>query len=240
VKTLALLTAYVLGLGTNLFGQTAARFESGPAQVSLLELYTSEGCSSCPPAEAWLSALYQSADLWRSVVPVAFHIDYWDNLGWRDPFSNREFTARQRRYAASWGADSIYTPDFVLNGNEWRAWGRNVPVNESLQAGKLEVAITAGELKINYSPPSHGGAYAAAVVPLKMNATSHVTRGENEGRNLVHQFIAMNLIRADLNQSGNIFTADVPCPTDKADALAVWITRSGSLVPVQAAGGFLR
>src|SRR5258708_16412944 len=99
----------------NLQGQTVTRFESGPAQVTLLELYTSEGCSSCPPAEAWLSTLSQNAQLWRAVVPVAFHVDYWDNLGWKDGFSSREFTPRQRLSAPSWGSASSSPPPFLCN-----------------------------------------------------------------------------------------------------------------------------
>jgi hypothetical protein len=240
VKTLLLLAASILGLEMTLQAQTAARFESGPAQVSLLELYTSEGCSSCPPAEAWLSGLAQNPALWKTVVPVAFHVDYWDNLGWKDSFSSREYTQRQRRYAANWGSDSVYTPAFVLNGAEWQAWGRALPGNENSDAGKLVVLATGNQLKITYSPSRSGGPYAAEIVPLKMNATSRVTRGENQGRTLTHQFIAMNLVRTDLSQSGENFGVDIACPSDKADALAVWVTRADSLIPIQAAGGFLR
>jgi len=240
VKTPTLIAACVLGLGTDLVAQGATRFESGPAQVSLLELYTSEGCSSCPPAEAWLSGLSQNAELWRSVVPVAFHVDYWDSGAWRDSFSSPVFTRRQRRYATSWGADSVYTPGFVLNGNDWRGWGRNLPAKENLQAGKLVAVVTGGQIKVSYSPSQPGGTYAAEIVPLKMNATSRVTGGENLGRTLTHQFIAMNLVRAELNPSGDTFGAEVSCPTGQADALAVWITRPGSLTPVQATGGLLR
>jgi hypothetical protein len=224
----------------NLQGQTVTGFESGPAQVSLLELYTSEGCSSCPPAEAWLSTLSQNAQLWRAVVPVAFHVDYWDNLGWKDGFSSREFTQRQRLYAASWGSGSVYTPAFVWNGLEWRGWGRALPGSENPQAGKLVVQVSGNHLEINYSPVRSNGSYAVAIAPLKMNATSHVTAGENGGRTLAHQFIAMNLTRTDLNLSKDSFGAAVSCPTDRADALAVWVTLSGSLVPIQATGGLLR
>jgi hypothetical protein len=235
-----LLTASILGPGMNLQAQATARFESGPAQVSLVELYTSEGCSSCPPAEAWLSGLSQSPELWKAVVPVAFHVDYWDNLGWKDWFSSREFTQRQRRYAANWGSGSVYTPAFVLNGAEWQTWGRAIPVNENLEAGKLIVLATASQVKVTFSPSRSGGPYSAEIVPLKMNATSRVTAGENQGRTLTHQFIALNLVRTDLSQSGENFGADVFCSTDKADALAVWITHAGSLIPIQAAGGLLR
>ena len=240
MRTLLLLTVSILGLRTTVQAQATARFESGPAQVSLLELYTSEGCSSCPPAEAWLSALSQNPELWKAVVPVAFHVDYWDNLGWKDWFSSREFTQRQCRYAASWGAGSVYTPAFVLNGAEWQAWGRAIPGNENLEAGKLIVLATGSQIKVTFSPSRSGGPYSAEIVPLKMNATSRITAGENQGRTLTHQFIALNLVKTNLSQSGENFGADVSCSTDKADALAVWITHSGSLTPIQAAGGLLR
>jgi hypothetical protein len=240
VKTRLLLAVSFLGLGMNLQAQATARFESGPAQVSLLELYTSEGCSSCPPAEAWLSALYQKSELWKAVVPVSFHVDYWDNLGWKDAFSSREFTQRQYHYAANWGSGSVYTPAFVLNGAEWQAWGRAIPGDENVQAGKLIVVATGNQIKVTFSPSRSGGPYSAEIVPLKMNATSRVTAGENRGRTLTHQFIAMNLVKTDLSQSGENFGADVSCSIDEADALAVWVTRSGSLTPIQAAGGLLR
>src|SRR5215470_17138375 len=99
-------------------------FQSSENQVSLLELFTSEGCSSCPPAEKWVSGLKAAPGLWKQFVPVAFHVDYWDYLGWRDPWASKAFSDRQRAYAQVWGGDSIYAPGFVLNGQEWRAWSR--------------------------------------------------------------------------------------------------------------------
>src|ERR1700758_1185011 len=87
-------------------------FESGVVQTTLIELFTSEGCSSCPRAEKWLSGLKSNPDLWKRTIPVAFHVDYWDHLGWRDRFSKLEFTERQQYYAAAWRNDSVYTPGF--------------------------------------------------------------------------------------------------------------------------------
>src|SRR5437899_10682781 len=84
---------------------TGVTFQSSEKQTALLELFTSEGCSSCPPAEAWLSRLQDSTGLWRDVVPVAFHVDYWDYLGWRDRWAAKDFSERQRAYAASWRSD---------------------------------------------------------------------------------------------------------------------------------------
>ena len=74
-------------------------FESGAERVNLVELYTSEGCSSCPPADRWLSGLRRNRGLWQQVVPLAFHVDYWDNLGWRDQFADASWSERQRQYA---------------------------------------------------------------------------------------------------------------------------------------------
>jgi hypothetical protein len=76
--------------------------KSGPQRVSSIELYTSEGCGSCPPAEQWLSGLRNDSRLWRVLAPVAFHVDYWDRLGWKDRFAQFAFTARQYAYARNW------------------------------------------------------------------------------------------------------------------------------------------
>src|ERR1043166_2523994 len=91
-------------------------FQSSGKQTALLELYPSEGCSSCPPAESWLSRLTKSSGLWKEFVPLAFHVDYWDNLGWPAPCAAGQFSDRQRAYAQSWHSRRIYTPEFVLNG----------------------------------------------------------------------------------------------------------------------------
>src|SRR5215470_16952774 len=142
----ALVIALLIG-SSNLFAEQpgstppATTFESGETQNSLVELFTSEGCSSCPPAEKWMSALKSSEDLWKKTVPVVFHVDYWNHLGWRDRFAKPEFTLRQQRYAAAWGGDSVYTPGFVVNGKEWRAWFDNAVPLTSTKVGVLRVSI---------------------------------------------------------------------------------------------------
>src|SRR5262245_51684991 len=123
----------------------ATTFESGETQGTLIELFTSEGCSSCPPAEKWLSELKSNQELWKKIIPVAFHVDYWDRLGWRDRFAKPEFTSRQQHYAATWGGDSVYTPGFVVNGKEWQRWfgGDAMPLT-STKVGVLRVSLGAG------------------------------------------------------------------------------------------------
>jgi hypothetical protein len=94
-------------------------FESPPQAVPLIELFTSEGCHSCPPADAWLSSLKGSAGLWTQYVPVTFHVTYWDGLGWRDRFAQQQFDALQAVRAAHAGT-SVYTPGVFVAGKTLR------------------------------------------------------------------------------------------------------------------------
>ena len=112
-------------------------------QVGLLELYTSEGCSSCPPADRWLSSLKDNPKLWKELVPVAFHVDYWDYIGWPDKFASSAYSKRQQRYARQQTINAVYTPGFVYNGAEWRQWflRRFFDFPESMPAGVLSLDI---------------------------------------------------------------------------------------------------
>ena len=251
MKTAAALVALAFGITTSHVlaqqpGSTlpATVFESGDTQSTLIELFTSEGCSSCPPAEKWLSGLKSNRDLWKKIVPVAFHVDYWDRLGWRDRFAKPEFTSRQQRYAAAWGGDSVYTPGFVVNGKEWRGWfGGNMTPTSSTKVGVLRVSLGADE-KVSAS-------FAADTVqarPLSLNVAllgnnlkSDVERGENSGRKLRHDFVVLDLIKIDMAHASDHWTASVALPmpsgNDKPGALAAWITENTT--PIQATGGWL-
>jgi len=91
--------------------------------VALVELYTSEGCSSCPPAERWLSSLAARDYVPERVVPLALHVDYWDYIGWKDPYAKREFSLRQRKLTQLQRMALVYTPHVMLQGRDFRAWG---------------------------------------------------------------------------------------------------------------------
>src|SRR3984957_20276838 len=116
--------------------------DGGARRVTLLELYTSEGCSSCPPAEAWLTNLRNDPRLWREFVPVSFHVNYWDRLGSPDKIASRPFTDRQDAAAAAWGNGCVYTPCFVRDGAEWHPGG-SVPPPPAGAPGLLTVAVGA-------------------------------------------------------------------------------------------------
>lgn len=222
-------------------------FQSSETQTSLLELYTSEGCSSCPPAEKWLTGLKPSAGVWKDFVPVAFHVDYWDYLGWRDPWSSKTFTDRQHAYAGAWRSDSVYTPCFVVNGKEWRGWSRSQSVPASTtKPGVLRV--TSADLKtwdIVFAPTTASTeAYEAHAALLASGLTSDVKAGENKGRRLEHDFVVTRLLSCVLKSDGNKLQGKfelTPGNSEpaKGSALVVWVTRPNQPEALQATGGWL-
>jgi hypothetical protein len=224
------------------------QFQSGPKQVSLLELYTSEGCSSCPAAEEWLTRLRSSASLWKEYAPVAFHVDYWDSLGWKDNWSNVTFTERQRAYAEAWRSDNIYTPCFVLNGKEWRGWsfGSSVPGSSDDAAGELAVRSADTNLWVAEFIPAKlsNTNYELHAALLAGGLNSDVKAGENKGHRLRHEFVVLNLVNSPMTGSDKVargnFTVNLHhYPSENALAITVWVTRPGQLQPLQATGGWL-
>ncbi|TGL59771.1 DUF1223 domain-containing protein [Leptospira ognonensis] len=99
------------GSGKKYSGSSRSKFLKGSCQ--LLEIYTSEGCSPCPPADAWISSLKNSEDLWKKVALLSFHVDYWDFTRWKDKFAHKTHGARQRYYANLWHSSTVYTPGIV-------------------------------------------------------------------------------------------------------------------------------
>ena len=223
-------------------------FRSGPARVALIELFTSEGCSSCPPAEKWLGDLRPSPALWREFVPVAFHVNYWDHLGWRDPLAAKAFTDRQHDYATAWNANSVYTPCFVRDGAEWRPNG--TPAGDRGAAGDLVVrwrsetreTVVEFTASTTSKPPAAMEAYVAL---LGGGIVSEVRKGENAGRRLQQEFAVLRLAVQPLVRGQNgAWSAKVAVPQERGIspprlALAAWVTPKGRLAPLQAVGGWL-
>ncbi len=217
----------------------------GPARVGLLELYTSEGCSSCPPAEAWLSGLTKNDRLWKNVVPVAFHVDYWDYLGWQDVFANAEFSERQRDYAEAWKATRVYTPGFVWNGMEWRGWfDRKALPASTGNPGTLSLDVSTDGATVRFVPATAiDGAPTAHVAILGMGLTRTVSAGENKGKTLDHDFVVLGYQEFALQRDGDAWTGRsawrVPKnPVPAGYAAAAWVS-AGRAEPLQAAGGML-
>ncbi len=243
----------VLGLAAALVPAAAAstRFSSGPGRVALIELYTSEGCSSCPPADAWLGHLKDKPGLWTEFVPVQFHVDYWDGLGWKDRLASKGFTARQYAYATDWGSQNVYTPCFVRNGVEWKTqWGS--VGGPAAPTGTLSADLgDDGMVRVEFRPGpaarmSPDGLYEVHLALLGGGFTSKVTAGENSGATLTHEFVVLVLAHQVLAPAapGAALSAAFPLPhlsvpPPARRALAAWITPHKELAPVQAVGGWL-
>jgi hypothetical protein len=223
-------------------------FQSSGKQTAVIELYTSEGCSSCPPAETWLSRLKESTGLWKDFVPLAFHVDYWDYLGWGDPWASKSFSDRQRAYAKQWRSESIYTPGFVLNGKEWRDWSgrKDGPKSADVKAGVLTASSSdTNRWQVNFAPANASSAdYEVHAALLAGGLSSNVKAGENRGRLLRHDFAVLTLVKASLLRRGDVaqgeFVLSKPRNAAEGDlAIALWITPAGRPEPLQATGGWL-
>jgi hypothetical protein len=217
-------------------------FESKPTRTHLIELYTSEGCSSCPPAEAWLSGLKDQPQLWRDFVPIAFHVDYWDHLGWKDPFASKKWTERQADYSVRWKGESVYTPAFALDGLAWRS--STLPPASTETVGVLKITVNGDRLVASFKPAGEGkGRYELHVARLGFGLGQDVTAGENQGRKLVHDFVVLGLTNETIKSTPK--EMKFPVETVKPEsgsrsAIAAWITQAGQLESIQAVGGWLQ
>src|SRR5688572_27607685 len=154
---------------------------SGPGTAALVELYTSEGCSSCPPADRWLSTLREGGLGPDRLVPLGLHVDYWDYIGWRDPFALRLFSDRQRELAAVHRARVVYTPQVMLAGKDYRGWS-----SRRFADAVAAVNATPARARINLALSAAGngmaGLRATASVPERKDredAVLYLTRYEN-------------------------------------------------------------
>jgi hypothetical protein len=167
--------------------------KSGPTPPTVVELYTSEGCSSCPPADKWLSTLKGKPE----VLALAFHVNYWDRLGWVDRFASPEFTSRQYDLAHASGSAQVYTPQVLAAGRDWRDWPRlpkptgDSPVQVSLVRDGDKV--TAQVSTTTHSPKPGTGGQAGWLTGywavLEDGHQSKVRAGENSGETLNHDHV---------------------------------------------------
>lgn len=213
---------------------------------ALVELYTSEGCSSCPPSDRWLSDLKDDPRLWKQIVPIALHVDYWDYIGWKDPFASPENTLRQKLHARENNMRTIYTPGFFVDGQEWRRWGglRSLPLDENAATGSLQLTIDGTHIRAEFSNPAITDGLKLTVAILGMDISEAVKRGENAGKRLEHDFVALAMQTANLEPNGSgasanmNFTTQLRQPASRY-AIAAWVSERGSQKPLQAVGAYL-
>jgi hypothetical protein len=198
---------------------------SGNAIPAIIELYTSEGCDSCPPADRWFGSLKEQAARGK-VVPLAFHVDYWDYLGWKDRFGDPAFSARHREAASRGGAKVVYTPQVMFEGREFQQW-RHVAPEKLLATGpakparaELRVSATpsgARQLQVNVAGKTLPGARSAeAYVALFENGiSSDVKAGENNGVVLHHDFVVRRWLGPFTFKAGTLALAQtIDLPAD--------------------------
>lgn len=214
-------------------------FESGPKKVHLIELYTSEGCSSCPPAEKWLNSLYDSKNLYKAFIPVAFHVDYWNYLGHPDPYSSKSFSNRQRAYANQWKSRNVYTPGFVKDGNEWRSFSRSAPNEKGGVVGNLKVKPLKDD-RYEISFDSKKKNYRVYGSILLHGLENKIRRGENRGKVLRHNFVVNDLQVSSLKDGKATLKLKSKDRGQKDQSIVFWVTEGNSLAPIQAAGRCLK
>jgi hypothetical protein len=232
MKTALLSLAAVIS--TSAMAQPAAScsVNSATTPPAVVELYTSEGCSSCPPADKWASTLKGRSD----VIALAFHVNYWDKLGWPDRFANAATTERQYLLQRAGGASHVYTPQVVLNGRDLRSWsGASL---QRLPASAISVALA----REGNTVRATGGAAASQRLAgfwavLEDGHSSRVKSGENAGETLAHDHVVTMyrpLAEWSAGTAGQSFTLDLPATTSKSRRVAFIVTDPSGAKPLQA------
>lgn len=182
------------------------RLDSPAHRVTVVELYTSEGCSSCPPADRWFGGLAQQGISAQNAILLAYHVDYWNQLGWPDRFSRPQFSERQRKVAARGGTGFVYTPQFTVDGRDFRGRysvdglrGKLAAINREPGQARIraEVRGAAPELRISGEVEVLGAAGARNVqvwiAAFENGLSSQVVAGENAGARLNHDYVVREL-----------------------------------------------
>lgn len=200
--------------------------------IALVELFTSQGCSSCPPADTLVHSIDEEARASdRPVYVVSYHVDYWDRLGWKDPYSDKLWTGRQKEYADAFRLDKLYTPQIVVNGamqgvgssaprvKGYIAKALSQPADARVQ-GSARVEGRTVQVEVTATgAPVGGQIYVAVVEPERRN---DIPRGENRGRKAVHTNVVRAMVKTQAPGSRGV----IPVPDDvdlaRAEVIA-WV-----------------
>lgn len=221
----------------------ALRLTSGVQAPVVIELFTSQGCSSCPPAERWLSRLAEEPGLWTEVIALSWHVDYWNDLGWKDVFSRPQYSQRQRDYARAGGLSQVYTPGILRDGHEWRQWRAGAAWQRKPGAAigvlSLQVDGQTGALRFEPVAGAPTAPLTGHIAILGLGHVTAITRGENRGRTLQEDFVVLATEQGPMQDN----TAVVPLPqvsdisADKR-AIVAWLSQGRNPAPLQAVAGW--
>ncbi|MEM1344629.1 MAG: DUF1223 domain-containing protein [Pseudomonadota bacterium] len=217
---------------------SVAEADPRTAQPVLIELFTSQGCSSCPPADAALATLAER----EGVIALSLHVDYWDYLGWRDTFAAAEHTRRQYAYRDAFEARVVYTPQVVVQGRSDAVGMRLDEIERLIETARTQAEGTrigfdngAAALRVSIEGRGGGEIYAALYDRAR---TVAIERGENRGKTLTYRNVVRNLMRVGFKEAGAPAALDLPNP-EAGQGMAVWLQMAGS-GPVLAAGRYER
>jgi len=187
--------------------QPACSASSGAHTTALVELYTSEGCDGCPAADRWLASLFGRGLQPDQVVPLALHVDYWDYMGWKEPFAKHDLAARQYKLVRMKRPVMVYTPQVLLQGQDFRRWGSTefteavARINARPARARIALALRSMtraaanvELAAQLVDPAERKSAAAYLAAYENRLASEVRAGENRGRRLEHDFVVREWI----------------------------------------------
>jgi hypothetical protein len=211
------------GLCAPVAAATACHATSGVRVTPLVELYTSEGCDSCPPAERWLSSRFPAADDDPAAIALAFHVDYWDRLGWVDRFARRAYTERQYAAMHANAAALVYTPQVLLQGHDfgWQFAGVGAFDSSRLGSADTSIAIEAipdeREVVVRVRAKAKRPGTIVDVAYVDSGLVSNIGAGENRGVRLVHDHVVRSLQRAGRVGNDGVLAAKVTLqrPTER-------------------------
>lgn len=200
---------------------------------AVVEMFTSQGCNSCPPAEDVLSEIDRDArERGQPVFALGFHVDYWDHLGWADPYGNEAHTLRQEAYARAFGTRGLYTPQMVVNGSVEFVGSNRRSAVDAIQAALTEpvatpLALTAEEtgdgrrVVVDYRAEQPPERAVLNVAVVERGLENEVPRGENAGRRLRQDAVVRAFTSADLNLMHGRVDLEVPPDLDRRRAMVV-------------------
>ncbi len=194
---------------------TSQIYLHGQSNPVIIELFTSQGCSSCPAADKNLTDLLSKSALeGKQVFGLSFHVDYWNYIGWKDPYSSRVFTERQRNYADIMKLQSIYTPQMIINGKDEFVGSNKDKAEEVIKNASSkkpvyvisvkQFSIDGDLLKLSYSIDSDPGTEVINLAVVERTVENYVSRGENQGRKLHHDNVVVAFKTIPLEKQGEI------------------------------------
>jgi hypothetical protein len=193
------------------------RAEKGPRVPVLVELFTSEGCSSCPPADRLLERLHREQPIaGADVVVLSQHVDYWNYIGWKDPFSSAAFSTRQQEYSRQFRIDSVYTPQMVVDGSAQfvgsDARAAEATLREAARRAKASFSLMMSGTRSDLELAPTQDQLRMLLATVKNDAVSKVTRGENAGRELRHVAVATELKEIGATEVGRGWKGSIHRP----------------------------